>query len=422
MSNGSKDQVKKEKPKLPSDEAFWLTDLYPNASDLFGHDHAAISEVKDNCIVVLDANILLAPYEFNSASIAELEKVYVSLAAEKRLIVPGQAAREFYKHRGSKIAETSKALDQAIARLKNPQFLGKIPLLEEDADYQAANAAIDAMKASRAEAAGRLAKINATLKDDVGSDRVSTMYRTVLTDCVADLEMSGENSREKLFNECARRARLEIAPGFEDHDKADSGIGDLIIWKTVLQEAARTQTHCILVTNDQKADWWVTSPGPFQPRPELIEEYRRASGGKSLHMMPLSGLLVTFGAGSQAVEQAQDLERSEGRKIFDEAVPHSAFSVDNNIPILLLLGQLQIQRENTAIEIAALSEEYNTMTNATHYSDTEKERLFENFHTRLENLHTKLAIIDREVSVARKLPKVDINSLWKSYESLRSND
>lgn len=45
-----------------TDDAFWLNDLYPDASALFAHDHVALANVLDECIVVLDANVLLWPY------------------------------------------------------------------------------------------------------------------------------------------------------------------------------------------------------------------------------------------------------------------------------------------------------------------------------------------------------------------------
>lgn len=296
---------------ISSADAFWLEDLYPDAKGLLTHEHIPLSNIKDDCIVALDANALLFPLEFSSESVSAVEKVYTQLARKKRLIVPAQAVREFYKHRSQKISEIVEALGGVIKKARRQIFEQPIPILESNKDYQEArNLGKEIInKGKRLEE--KLTLISQQLKDGIGSDPVSVLYRKVLGNSVCNLKETEKLSRENIIKEVERRARLDIAPGFKDKSKEDGGIGDYIIWATILQEAEATKKHCIFVTEEEKADWWIKKNGTFQPRPELIDEYRRASDGKSLHLLPLSGLLSQFDAEQTVVKQVQDLEKEQ---------------------------------------------------------------------------------------------------------------
>lgn len=298
---------------LKGEDAFWLTDLYPDAKALFEHNHASLHEVVEQCMVVLDANVLLLPFEFTKASVGEVERVYTQLTKESRLIVPGQAAREYYKHRSRKIAAIADAIDGAIAKAKKQIFDRPIPLLEDDEDYKAARDLGAEVVSKGEEIAQKLVSVNERLQNEIGDDRVSALYRRLLGACVTEIE-AGLDDRKAVIEEVARRGRLQIAPGYKDQQKEDGGIGDYLVWRVILQEAGRRKTHCIFVTEEQKPDWWIKRHGAFQPRPELIDEYRHASGGKSLHLLPLSALLATFKAPISTINEVQllEVERRDG--------------------------------------------------------------------------------------------------------------
>ncbi len=291
------------------DEAFHLTNLYPDASALFSHNHASLEDIKDECIVVLDGNVLLFPYEYNSASIGELEKLYNKLASENRLIVPAHAAREFYKHRSSKVAKITENIDGKIKKLNEKAIDTKIPLLEDNDTYKAAIEIGNEINAKRTELVKILKTVSGTLKDEIAADRVSNLYRKILSDNVKDIPCTEPKEREALLKEAQRRTKHKIPPGFKDGSKTDGGIGDYLIWLTALQEGKASKKHCIFVTNEEKNDWWIKSLGTFQPRPELLDEYRRETDGNSVHLMPLSDLLELFGALPVTVENAKKVEK-----------------------------------------------------------------------------------------------------------------
>jgi hypothetical protein len=252
------------------------------------------------------------------------------LAEEKRLVVPGQAVREFYKHRAQKVAGISEVINGAIQRLKKPAIDRMPPLLEDDAEFKAAQALMkDAASKSR-EAVEKLIAVQARLQADIGSDPVSLIYRKHLTKCVVD-EPLDKAARQRLAHEVERRGRLRIAPGFKDQGKEDGGIGDLLVWHAVLEEGKRRKGNCLFVTNEEKNDWWVKSGGAFQPRPELLDEYRQVSDGGTVHLLQLSGLLSLLAADPEAVQDVQnnELAARNVRLLYDlgrKALEHESFS------------------------------------------------------------------------------------------------
>ena len=125
----------------------------------------------------------------------------------------------------------------------------------------------------------------------------------VLSDDDLDLEIVDKDlERRNLFN---------IPPGFKDKSKEENQAGDLLIWHEILKLAGDRQQHLVFISGDEKPDWWHKSgKKPLYPRFELVDEYREKSGGKSFHMMSLSGLLKLFGAEDDVVEAIKSSEKS----------------------------------------------------------------------------------------------------------------
>src|SRR5205807_1282360 len=92
-----------------------------------------LADVSRGGLVVLDANALLFPYATSKQSLETIKKTYRKLAVEKRLVIPGQVAREFAKHRSEK-------LKQLFAQLSKKSELslghGNYPLLEGVLEYK----------------------------------------------------------------------------------------------------------------------------------------------------------------------------------------------------------------------------------------------------------------------------------------------
>ena len=80
-----------------------------------------------------------------------------------------------------------------------------------------------------------------------------------------------------------RAARRE-PPGYLDVEKADSDLpegaaGDYLVWYQAKEEAARRDLDLLLVTGDEKEDWWWRHRSEFLgPRVELVAEFKARCG------------------------------------------------------------------------------------------------------------------------------------------------
>lgn len=104
------------------------------------------------------------------------------------------------------------------------------------------------------------------------------------------------------------RSVLKRPPGYKDAAKDDGGIGDFLIWKTLLSLASKKK-DLVFVTNEEKPDWFVRSgKEPLYPRPELVAEYKDASGGKSIRLCSLHELLSEMDVDANIVSKVQKVE------------------------------------------------------------------------------------------------------------------
>lgn len=85
----------------------------------------------------------------------------------------------------------------------------------------------------------------------------------------------------------------KIPPGYmDDQDKASiDKYGDLLIWKEIIEEAAKKERDVILITQDLKEDWNSSNkPDSIVPREELFKEFKDLSG-KTIWMYTISDFL-----------------------------------------------------------------------------------------------------------------------------------
>jgi hypothetical protein len=87
------------------DDIFIVDSIYPEAESIFKIYLKGLEEIKDDCYIVLDTNVLLVPYTISKESLAQIRKTYETLISESRLIIPVQVSREFVKNRPNKLIE-----------------------------------------------------------------------------------------------------------------------------------------------------------------------------------------------------------------------------------------------------------------------------------------------------------------------------
>jgi len=285
----------------------YRTAIYPEAASIFSFRPKPLSEVKDDCLVILDTNALLVPYTTGKESLEEIGKIYRQLVEQKRLVVPGQVAREFAEHRVTKIKE----LYQQIARKKASIGLGRYPLLDGVSEYKKALELENKLNESIPAYNKAIDKILDVIGDWYWNDPVSKLYSELFSEVVViDLILDEAAVKERLD----RDNKYKMPPGYKDGCKPDDGIGDLLIWLTILEMARKYKKSAVFISLDRKPDWWSKSEGRhLYPRYELIEEYRRNSEGESFHSVTFSSFLSLYGATDSVVEEVrkeEDLSRT----------------------------------------------------------------------------------------------------------------
>jgi rRNA-processing protein FCF1 len=291
---------------VPIERVFLADDIIPDAAGAFGHRVVSIDEAIKTADIVLDTNVLLLPYGAGSDSLANIIKKFSTLAKANRLFLPAQVAREFIRNRPAKLAELQQQLMDKVSKFQAAERL-KFPVLEGLKEYDELTKALEKtaeVKKQLTEANTKLLKI---VKSWEWNDPVANGYRSVFN---KETIVQPEFDREKVLEELKRRLRLKIPPGYKDGAKEDLGIGDFLVWKTILDIGTKNKKPLILVSGDEKPDWQHrSSTGAFLPRFELLDEYRRASGGQAFYIIPFSKMLELLDAGAKLVEEIKEEEK-----------------------------------------------------------------------------------------------------------------
>ncbi|RIK40314.1 MAG: hypothetical protein DCC55_15410 [Chloroflexi bacterium] len=90
------------------------------------------------------------------------------------------------------------------------------------------------------------------------NDPVSLLYADLFK---GNVLLDLKPDREEIQKDLARRLLHSIPPGYKDGGKDDSGIGDLLIWQTILEAGRAHKKSMIFVSGDEKPDWFHRSEG-----------------------------------------------------------------------------------------------------------------------------------------------------------------
>ncbi|WP_236238603.1 PIN-like domain-containing protein [Pseudomonas rhodesiae] len=232
------------------------------------------------CIFVFDTNVYTGVYKRSDDARDAFYKIVESLG--QRLWAPYQVVYEYLDNRAKITHDQSKLYAGAIEDLKS--MLGgyenstKHPFLSSEVHAEFVSVSQKVLLELEDK---RLFHEGRITKDDV-RDRLLVLL---------DGKVGSKYSVEQLKNvikEGEIRYANQDAPGFEDVGKYKGSVifdhvckryGDLIIWKQILDQAKLLGKPVILVTEEQKDDWWEKMGGKtIGPLPELIEEFNEAVG------------------------------------------------------------------------------------------------------------------------------------------------
>jgi hypothetical protein len=247
-------------------------------------------------LIVLDANVLLAPYRL--ASEARRLLFNVVEAYRDQIWIPHQAGLEYQRSRLNVVAEQRKTYDD----IRSSVAAAETELLKRRSDHPVLDPLEYKNVVQRALQGITRWVTNAeeghpnVLGDDRDQDVVRDRWDNLLHDRVGgrlDVTDEWKKTGDKRYAE-------KIPPGYEDDHKRPEGnrlYGDLILWCELLihvksrADAATEPVPVLFVTNDLKPDWWRISDGQLLgPRPELVEEIA-AQGGSPFWSYTVSGFV-----------------------------------------------------------------------------------------------------------------------------------
>jgi hypothetical protein len=298
-------------------DVFALERIFPSVENLF-EPHIAGSIDSSDSLVALDTNALLLPYSFKAGNLKALREVYKKISAQKRLFLPDRVVREFTKLRDQKLSEIIQALQD---RKSQGQPAEMPPLLDNAKSFPEVTSSRENLDSARAKYISAIDKLIGEIKGWRGDDPIVKIYSEVFgQESVVTLPYD-EAAKEEYLTDWDWRLENKVPPGYKDQSKDDDGIGDYLIWRSLLALGKKQKKNLAFVTGEQKADWFVRSgkSGVF-PRPELLAEYRRESEGKTLRLLTLYQLLEEMDAPPAVVASVKEAEDTANTAIVDASV------------------------------------------------------------------------------------------------------
>lgn len=282
-------------------DIFYLDKVFPESGKIFSENFKPFSEIIKDGIIVLDTNVLLVPFDTNEKNVMDIKNIYLKYKQEKRLFIPARVAREFANNRANKIGEIFLQIRQLKDNLNSGNFkINQYPILQNNQDYQDLIAEFNLIQKGIKKSRKHLELLENHIQSWNWNDNVSQSYKEIFT---SDIIIEVQKNKEDLEKDLAFRIEFKVAPGYKDSKKPDDGVGDLVIWQTILEIAKDKASDILFVTNDQKNDWFHKQDKiGLYPKYELFDEFRRYTSGKSIGIINFVTFLELSNAKAETIK------------------------------------------------------------------------------------------------------------------------
>jgi hypothetical protein len=292
-----------------------------------------LDEALRTAMVVVDANVLLSLYRYNETTRDDLLELLRRIGA--RLWVPHQALREFWRNRLGVMSSRGAAREQILSVLTKQQQA----MIEAIQRW----AKVTAVPADHGEhLVRRVRGMYTELEQAISghSPSVSRVNKGLRHEPVLDaLEIllrgrvgpePDTETWQAAVAEGKARAERRKPPGYLDAEKAESELpegpaGDYLVWKQAIDEVARRGGDLLIVTGDEKEDWWWRYRSDFiGPRQELVTELAALCGAQLFMMRPTDLLrraeVLQVKVRTESVDEAERVSRdTTSRSMWAEA-------------------------------------------------------------------------------------------------------
>lgn len=284
----------------------------------FSGSTADVERMWDECIFVLDANVLLNLYRYSDFTCSKLLEVFRSL--DDRLWVPHQVVYEYLNNRLPVIGEQSKVYEDAVK---------KVEVLRKGLESHNQHPFIT--PATLADSLQLFDRIVLELSENklvyekrINSDEIKEQLEFLLEGKVG----GGFNREqlEKIIVDGKGRYEQKVPPGFCDTKKGGDSIvfadmcrpyGDYIVWLQIIEKAKEVDKSVVFVTGDTKDDWWSSFQGKtLGPHPQLVQEFLQMVGKNFYMYLPDRFLekaseYLNQGGTEQAVNEIRDVRQED---------------------------------------------------------------------------------------------------------------
>jgi PIN like domain len=340
--------------------------------DFVGYKVASSAELDAalrEAVVAVDASVLLDLYRFRPRTSRDLIETLKGLG--DRLVVPHQALREFWRRRqrvqdspagATKVA--TDALDKSGRSINDAlvTWARAVGADDDEVDDVIASVEVFLDRVKR-----DLQSVLLEASAEGGGDPILEQLEEILAGRVTS-PLSPEEWAECIA-EAKHRIESEEPPGYMDADKQDGdlpegGAGDYLVWYEATRYAKEQDQDLLIVTRDQKQDWWWRQQTDFiGPRPELTLEYHRLTGRRLFLMRP-ADLLARASVLDVEVDQASTADAGRIGLIeaaaampSDDAEPTVGFDDAAASPIEVLEAAIQrLESSGTSPNIRAAVE------------------------------------------------------------------
>lgn len=324
-----------------------MKDQFPG---YFRPTEAEFSKLWGNAFIALDASVLLGFYRYSDKTRKEFFRILTQL--KDRLWLPNRSAVEFFRNRLTVIGQQEKAYEEAVKSLdkieKDFRNQRQHPFISDEL----LSKLMDVHQNVRKE----LTEAKSAHRKRVNEDDILNMLDRLFRGQIG-IETTGEELDE-ICKDGKRRYEKRIPPGFKDIGKDETEdevrrYGDLIMWFEVIKKAKQEKCSFILVLDDKKEDWWLTSEGQtIGPRPELIKEFRAAVGKPCYLYQPDSfmrfwGTYLNQKVSNEALAELKELREGQERRRREMLVQKQQGDDSLDAVVLMRLRErlLRLERE-----------------------------------------------------------------------------
>ncbi|MDT8900714.1 PIN domain-containing protein [Anaeroselena agilis] len=231
----------------------------------------------ENGIFVFDTNILLNMYRYSR----ETQNVFFTILdrIKERVWLPHQVVKEFFKNRIKVITDQDKLYKTIIDEMKFDAIKNQLNQYKDRHVAIKISNILEIIEKTEKDIKRELNKSKNEdidyLKNDVVLEKLLIFFDGRVGKPYNDESLNG------LYKEAQNRYKHKIPPGYKDEAKEEpEKYNDFIIWSQIIEYAKGNHTNIILVTDDNKEDWWQPKyeGKTIGPRLELLDEVYKKAG------------------------------------------------------------------------------------------------------------------------------------------------